>query len=237
MSGRYTGWAGRPCIISTDPASAVAGDYTAISVLSFTGEWHADSAQPIVEVSHLERGQGQHHKIIIDRIKELARWLETEKYTMPPAIIIDANGIGRPIVERAREGFDSNLLLGFIATGSEDGRSDRFDQSTMTIYASKLGHLSNLDAAAQAERLIIPANLKHGPTLEAEARSLRTKLSKSGRILVDEPDSQISQFDDILNSVSMAVSAADMLWTKAMIARMRDHWPDRLTNDVEGPAV
>ncbi|WP_162798073.1 hypothetical protein [Sulfitobacter sp. JL08] len=98
----------------------------------------------------------------------------------------------------------------------------------MTLFASKLGHLSALDAASQAERLVIPKGLKHGDTLIREAHGLRTKISRSGRILVDEPDSRISQFDDVLNSVSMGVAVADRIWTKSHIARMRDNWPDRL---------
>ena len=229
-------WAGKNCIIATDPASAVAGDYTAICVLSFAGRWHDHTGLPVVEVSHLERGQGQHHRAIIQRVEDMAHWLRSEKHTAPPAIVFDAGGLGRPITERAREIFVSNVVIGFIATGSVDGRSDRYDPRTQTLYMSKLGHLSALDAAAQAGRLIIPKTLKHGHTLEREAESLRAILSKAGRVIVSEPDSQIAQFDDILSATSMAVAAATVMWTPERIARLRDSWPDR-TVAVEGRAI
>lgn len=223
------GWAGRNVLVSTDPASAVAGDFTAISVLAHTGYWHPATGLPEIEVSHIERGQGQHHKAIIDRVEDIAIWLRSAKHTAPPAIIFDANGIGRPIAERAREVFTANVVVGFIATGSEDGRSDRYDPLTRTIYMSKLGHLASLDAAFQAGRIKIPKTLKHGRTLDKEAESLRATLSKAGRVVVSEPDSQIAQFDDILSSVAMGVAAADLLWTRERVARLRDTWPDRTT--------
>ena len=232
---RHKGWAGRPCIISVDPASAVAGDYSAIGVLSFAGIWFEETAQPVCEISHLERAQKVKQSEIIVRLREIVRWLEDEKHIPPPVVLIDANGIGRGVHELAVTSFPENVVLAFVATGSQDGLSDRFDQALMTIYASKLQHLSGLNAAAEAGRLIIPANLKHGGTLQSEARSLSTKISKSGRILVDEPNSQISQFDDILNSVSMAVHASDLVWTKSNIAKMRDHWSDRMSTTVEVP--
>ena len=233
---KFSGWAGRPSIISTDPATSVAGDYSAIAVLSHTGEHASDTGLPVIEVSHVERAQQVHHKQIIDRIHEIRRWLRDDKYTAPPVIVINSNGIGRALVERARETTGGAVLIGFIATGSADGRSDRFDQATMTFYASKIGHLAALDAASQAQRIVIPKDLKHGPTLISEAQSLRTKMSRSGRILVDEPDSRISQFDDILNTVSMGVAVANVIWTQAALARQRDHWPDRLVSSV-APAI
>jgi hypothetical protein len=221
------GWAGKNVLISTDPASAVAGDFTAICVLSHNGTWDEATGLPVVEVSHLERQQKMHHQDIIARVNHLADWLHTEKLTATPSVVYDANGLGRPIVERAREN-NSRPVYGFIATGSEDGRSDRFDDETQFFYASKLGHLVALDAASQAGRLLIPAGLKLGSVLEAEAESLRATLSRAGRIIVSEPNSQLSQFDDLLNAVSMAVTVTNMLWTKSRIQRLRGLWPDRL---------
>ncbi len=232
---RHKGWAGRPVILSCDPASAVAGDYSAICALSHAGTWFEETQQPVVEVSHLERAQKVRQADIIGRLREIVCWLEAEIHTPPPVILVDCNGVGRGVFESAQAAFKENVVVGFTATGSQDGLSDRFDQSLMQFYASKLQHLSGLNAAAEAGRLIIPANLAHGPSLEAEARSLSTKISKSGRILIDEPNSTFSEFDDIVNSVSMAVHAADTVWTKANIARMRDRWPDRLTTNVEVP--
>lgn len=222
-----TGLAGRNALIATDPASAVAGDFTAICILLHAGTWHPVTNLPVVEVVHLERGQGQPHKAIIERVQVLADRLEHTWHTAPPAIIFDANGIGRPIAERAREVFPANPVFGFVATGSEDGRSDRYDPRTRIFYASKIGHLAALDAASQAGRLLIPKDLKHGATLQAEAQSLRATLSRAGRVIVSEPDSQIAQFDDILSAVSMGVAVADQLWTRERVARLRDTWPDR----------
>jgi hypothetical protein len=156
-----------------------AADYTAICVLEKTE--HKDVAP--LHVRHLERPPlGTYYPDIVERVKELVRdealtetvhnsyTLRTE--THPPELVVDATGVGRPVVDMLRrEG------LSFAPVLITGGDIEHHDNGFYKVPKRNL--VSAVQIALQSGNLKIAEELALAETLRKELLNFRVKVNIS----------------------------------------------------------
>jgi hypothetical protein len=156
-----------------------AQDPTAICVL----EKLEDTDKAPLHVRHLERPElGTYYPDIVERVKELVRdpVLSEKTYdywgsvtsSQPPELVVDATGVGRPVVDMIRrEG------LSFVPVLITGGDIEHHDNGFYKVPKRNL--VSAVQLALQSGRLKIAEDLALAETLRKELLNFRIKVNIS----------------------------------------------------------
>jgi hypothetical protein len=156
-----------------------AQDPTAICVL----EKLEDNDKTPLHVRHLERPElGTYYLDIVERVKELIRdpaltettynWHTDRNETRTPELVIDATGVGRPVVDMIRrEG------LSFAPVLITGGDIEHHDNGFYKVPKRNL--VSAVQLALQSGRLKIAEELALAETLRKELLNFRIKVNIS----------------------------------------------------------
>lgn len=131
---------------------------------------------------------------IVDRISQLVRHpaLGTRKY-----LVVDATGVGQPVVDLFRQSKPLAKLMPVILTGgskpSDDGRTWRVPRHDLLV---------GLEIALQTERLKISEGLPEAQALLHEMRNLRKAITQSGEDVI-RPE-RTSIHDDLVFATALA---------------------------------
>jgi hypothetical protein len=188
-----------------------ANDFTALSILQSYGtrERGASDFDPVKkdrrhDLIHLERFREIPYPEQIRRIAERYRELEQHARelngTTMVRLVVDATGVGKPILDAFREG--GLRPRGVIITGGETAtRGDSIDR------VPKRELVTTLQVALQSRRLRIADELPLAETLLRELRGFRVKISLSGHASFgnDVGTWREADHDDLVLSVALAV--------------------------------
>lgn len=156
-----------------------AQDFTAICVLEKT----EDKDVAPLHVRHLERPPlGTYYPEIVERVKELVRdpalretsynWHSGHNETSLPELVVDATGVGRPVVDMMRrEG------LSFAPVLITGGDIEHHDNGFYKVPKRNL--VSAVQIALQSGRLKIAEELSLAETLRKELLNFRIKVNIS----------------------------------------------------------
>jgi hypothetical protein len=156
-----------------------AQDFTAICVLEKT----EDEETAPLHVRHLERPPlGTYYPEIVERVKELVRdpalrethynWHSGLNETSLPELVVDATGVGRPVVDMMRrEG------LSFAPVLITGGDIEHHDNGFYKVPKRNL--VSAVQIALQSGRLKIAEELSLAETLRKELLNFRVKVNIS----------------------------------------------------------
>jgi hypothetical protein len=156
-----------------------ANDYTAIAVVEETGE----RGESPLHVRHLERPPlGTYYPEQVARVKELVESPELleerldyglrKVVTIPPELVVDATGVGRPVVDMLRkEGLSFSPVL--ITGGDVEHHEHGF------YRVPKRNLVSSVQIALQSGQLKIAEELELAETLRRELLNFRIKVNIS----------------------------------------------------------
>lgn len=215
----------RQFIISVDPADAI--DFTAISVtevISRRAAWlhvldHPDEKPPLIEttiegdfpkqggsilrgdevhllrVGHMERFNGLGYQEIIRRVSALRHRPEFNGCRVET--IIDATGVGRPILEMFKRA--ALNPVGIVITS---GMEARYDQPSRTWMTPKKLLIQSVDAAMHRGILQIQGDLEEAGNLQYELNDFRYRISEDTGY--ETWGARVGSHDDMVLSVALA---------------------------------
>lgn len=136
-----------------------------------------------------------------------------EKLGERAVLVIDATGVGRPIVDAFREGWASSdtitgerltlpgkpTIIAITITNAEHARSERWDD----WYVPKRDLIMTFMVALQQRRFRVAAGLKDAETLFKEGQNFQWRVSKTGNDLYGAW--REGQHDDLLLACAIAV--------------------------------
>lgn len=167
-----------------------AKDYTAIGVL----ERHSNSWEPTAyHLRHLERPRlGTSYPAIVQRVAEL---LDAYPLYGCTALVVDATGVGAPVVDLLRQADLSPIALTITAGDAAVTRG-----SAWRVPKREL--VSNLQVLFQSGRLKIAEAIPDAPVLVRELLAFRAKVSAAG---ADSYEAwRDGDHDDLVLAVAMA---------------------------------
>src|SRR5271166_1339587 len=187
-------------------------DSTAITVLEVSEaqeiEYHSTPFQPVPaeirrkqELSYLVRLMhrpriGTGYPVIIDQIKAIIEDLTAMR--KPPVLIVDATGLGAPVVQRMRE-------LGMKPTGLTITAGQNATLTGQDWTAPKGLIVGELRLAMHRKLLKVAQGFAARETLAAELAAFTAKLSPSGRATFEAAG---AEHDDTVLSLGLAIIAA-----------------------------
>jgi hypothetical protein len=170
---------------STSPTRYVVGldlgqaqDFTAIAVLAHRRhtvdcQMNGRTVTKLHDVQHLSRFKlGTGYPEITDAVCRLMKSLPAS--TLAPALLVDATGVGRPVVDLLRKSGLKPIAV-TITGGSEETSSGDFDHRI-----PKKNIVSSLQVALQSERLKIARGLPDTDNLINELQNFKMKVLASG---------------------------------------------------------
>ena len=196
-------------------------DFTAIAVVEraeMVGEWDgaAFAHRRAVEMRlrHLERlPLGLKYPEIERRVK---RMLESGALGERWQLVVDATGVGRPVVDHLREsGFGWGQMKAVMVTGGQVERSEGGFE-----YVPKRDLIVGLQLMLEDESLKITTELQHVEALRKEMGDMRVKITAAGNEQFGAWRS--GEHDDLVFAVALACWGAG----KAFPGRLRgnDGW-------------
>jgi hypothetical protein len=163
------------------------------------GQAHDPTAIAIVEVAeaglsveHLERlPLGTPYPLVAQRLSAFYE-------AAPPscALVIDATGVGRPVLDLLRQNGLSPIAVSIIGRGSE-----RLDPKDTIWHVPKKRLLSPLACAIEAGRLSIAPDLPERETFKTELAAFHRKLNQRGYVVFGGK----REHDDTVIAVALAV--------------------------------
>src|SRR5215211_4303863 len=156
-----------------------ANDYTAIAVVEETGE----RGESPLHIRHLERPPlGTYYPEQVARVKEIVTFPELSERRFPtwngemvrayPELVVDATGVGRPVVDMLRKenlSFSPVLITGGDVEHHEHG----------FYRVPKRNLVSSVQIALQSGQLKIAEDLELAETLRRELLNFRVKVNIS----------------------------------------------------------
>ena len=155
-------------------------DFTAIAGLEraeLTGEWdpvvYAWRKKIRLRLRYLERAPlGTPYPDVVERVVRVTRSPELAGRCH---LIVDATGVGRPVVDLLRRAKTECNLVPAIITG---GETERISQGYYHIPKRDL--IIGLQVLLQGAGLQIAAGLEHGPRLVKEMAEMRVRVTSAG---------------------------------------------------------
>lgn len=183
-----------------------ANDYTAFAVLESTlPPSSEDSARNWRhDLVHLERVRDVPYPRVIDRIRDLADRMETLRLrhldSLPPRVVIDATGVGKPILDAVRDARVS-------ATGVIITAGDTVTAGSGVTRVPKRVLVTRLQLALQQRRLRVAAQLPFASVLAQELRGFKVSMTKAGneRFGNDVAQWREADHDDLVLAVALGV--------------------------------
>lgn len=157
------------------------GDYTAIAVVELreeaTGEMDRATFEPMkrrsLDVRHLERVPlGTSYPEIVERVCEIVRSPELKGRCM---LLVDATGVGAPVVDLLRRAPLHAPLLPVTITGG-----DHASRGPDGWRVPKRDLVTALQVVLERGELRVPASLDIGRTLVTELMDMRVRIKESG---------------------------------------------------------
>jgi len=151
-----------------------ANDFTAITIADRILEMVDDREQPArYEVSHLQRLKlGTSYPRIVEIVVKIIKALPPR--SSPPILVVDATGVGRPVVDLMRRSGLHPIAV-TITAGFNEGQTGNFARSI-----PKRNLVSALQVVFQGGRLKIARGLAEGQPLVTELMNFKLKISASG---------------------------------------------------------
>lgn len=197
------------------PGTQLAGDFTAFATLKHTGRYHANTPLPVVQILTLDRAQIYDAETIAQRVTKTCLGLMRNGLSAP-VIAIEDVPVARSVsvdlhqLPSCCKQHSWSATVGHMQAGeapptavySEFGSYQGFETGWISM-------LAYLDGAIRQKRLLIPQDLKLGPTPITEVQQLKTKVSVAGRAYVQAPDTTRGEFDDFLWATAAALLTGD----------------------------
>ena len=179
-------------------------DPTAIAVLDYVGPPNGirlfaagQEPKPIYRVRGLERPPlGTPYPKIVDRVVAILGKLHK------PQLVIDATGVGRPVVDL----FHERGIYGHAVTITG---GDNFNQDGRELRVPKRDLVGAAQVLLQSGRLRIAEGLALTPILVKELQAFRVKISANAR---DTYSAREGEHDDLVLAVALACWSA-VRWT------------------------
>jgi len=148
-----------------------ARDYTAISIARRTEQ----NGKGHYALQHLERcALGTPYPAIVQRITGLDRKIREGPYWGDCRVVVDATGVGRPVVDLLEDVRGLDVYPVTITGGDEVNRDGNW------FRVPKRELVSGLQVLLQTERLKIARELPYAETFVTELRDFRVKITESG---------------------------------------------------------
>jgi hypothetical protein len=157
-----------------------AADPSAIAVVQraeLVGEWDGAAFTHRREIElrlrHLERMELGMKYPEIER--KVSRMMGSEAMAGTCCLLVDATGVGRPVVDHLRESGLGEKMLAVMVTGGQMARSEGGFE-----YVPKRDLIVGLQLLFEDEALRISAELKHVGTLKQEMADMQVRITPSG---------------------------------------------------------
>ena len=186
-------------------------DYTAAVVLdSYTvntseSPWPSDrQLERRHDLVHAERFRDLSYPAQIERIRERydeLKRIANEQRDAVVRVVVDATGVGKPILDALREGGIQHALGVIITGGDATSSGDGVTRVPKRVLAS------SLQVALQAKRLQIAPELRLAETLLSEFRAFKVKISLAGhaRFGNDVGAWREAEHDDLVLATALGV--------------------------------
>jgi hypothetical protein len=176
------------------------------------GEGLVPDGDPVYRVVHIDRFDlGTPYPEVVRRVAAVQRAPETGD---DPDLVMDATGIGAPVVDQVKEEGLRPVQIKF--TGGEDVSRDR---RARTYGVPKQDLATVVQSLLQAGRLEIVEGLDHAETLAQEMKHFRVKISDSGHARFEHATE--AHTDDVLLSMACALwyfqNANERVFTSEMV--------------------
>ncbi len=178
--------------------------------VALSGAENADYCAYVVydgnNIVHIERHRGLRYDEIVSRAVGLRDWLGQA------LVVIDASGNGRAVWQALHDRI-GDYAVGVQIVGSR--------QHATTLSPAGLVHISKMQAlrdfasAIQTGKIKIAAGMPLAKELVQEAASLSTKASRTGRLIVSEPDKKYAHHDDLILAAAQAMPVMAALQRQA----------------------
>lgn len=160
------------------------------------GEGLVPDGPPQFRVVHIDRFDlGTAYPDVVRRVAAVQRAQETGPN---PDLVMDATGVGAPVVDQFHEEGLRPVQINF--TG---GQSVTRDRKTRTYGVPKKDLATTVQSLLQTGRLEIVEGLEHAETLAQEMKHFRVKVADSGHARFEHATE--SQTDDVLLSMACAL--------------------------------
>lgn len=160
------------------------------------GEGPVPDGPPCYRVVHIDRlDLGTPYPEVVRRVAAVQRAPETGR---DPDLVMDATGIGAPVVDQFKEEGLRPVQIKF--TGGEEVTRDR---RRRTYGVPKKDLATTVQSLLQAGRLEIVQDLEHAQTLAQEMKHFRVKVSDSGHARFEHATE--AHTDDVLLSMACAL--------------------------------
>ena len=158
-----------------------AKDFTAIAAVEradVEGDWdaaaYARRIASVLRLRYLERtALGTPYPDVVERVVEVAR---SRALAGQCELVVDATGVGRPVVDLLRQARPGCAILPATITG---GGRESYEAGY--YHVPKRDLITGLQVLLQTSGLLIAGGLKHGAALMAEMAEMRVKVSGAGR--------------------------------------------------------
>lgn len=185
-----------------------AQDYTALAVLQSGLQPPAPSGRRTWrhDLRHIERFRDLTYPKVIDRIRQLLAAVEQERMkhlrATPARLVIDATGVGKPILDALQLAALPNVKGVIITAGNTVTHG-----SDGTIRVPKRELVTRLQLALQQQRLRIAANLPLADVLRRELAGYSVRVTVTGheRFGNDVTSWREADHDDLVLAVALAV--------------------------------
>ncbi len=198
-----------PWIVSVDLGQA--RDFTAISVLERTTKTEPGKRDPLtwqpvqqayLDVVHIERMPlGTSYPQVVERVKDIVETLALKSYSYAGRVrlVVDATGVGRPVMDLLKDAnLPANLTGVTITAGERETFSGEYVGVPKRILASRLV------VAFQRNEVRIARSLSLGDLLVKELLNFRVRVTTKGND-VYEGDWREGQHDDLVLSLALGV--------------------------------
>lgn len=176
-----------------------AQDYTAISVLEsheLPAKGQYARAENEYILRHLERLElGTPYHAIVERLKVISTKLGGEETYH----VLDATGVGAPVLEAAREKIDGPVY-GVIITG---GSTDSYDSENQSYHVPKANLISQLQMGFSSGSLTAAQNITMLDALLSELRNFRYEITTAGNTTF--APWREAEHDDLILSLAIAL--------------------------------
>jgi hypothetical protein len=147
-------------------------------------------------VRHLERiPLGTPYTAVVERV---ARVAQRAPVAGKCQLVVDATGVGMPVVDMLRA---SRMGCGLTAVWITGGNAERFDGSVW--HVPKLELMARLQSLLEREELRIARRLRESGALARELMDIRSARGGSGRVRVGADGA--GEHDDLALAVALAV--------------------------------
>lgn len=156
---------------------------------------HADAVARHYRLVHLERLRGVAYPDIVTKVAQLLRAPELTGEHPDPKLVVDATGVGRPVVDLFRK-----AGLAPVAVTITGGDSVGLSNGCVTVPKRDL--VGTLLVLLQTQRLKIQRSIRHADTLQSELMNFKVKINAT--TAHDSYNAREGEHDDLVLAAALA---------------------------------